>query len=202
MIELGVKINDKHASWLEAIGELSECGWWFPSNGAVVMTSRPIGILHQDAQGRLHNANGPAIQWNDGYSLYAFHGVRVGKDIIENPELITTDQIMKETNSEVRRVMCERMGWEKFITEAGLTMIDECDDPANMPNKLRLYETPEQVLGVPVRLLSVVNATPKLNGEIPRYAITVPAEIDSALAGAAWSFDVDVKMYKSMARAT
>jgi len=187
---------------------IANAGWWWPHKDFVIVCDRPREI-HREQVGdrgwgshRLHNERGPAISWRDDWALYFVHGVRVTEQIVLRPETLTTEQIMKEDNAEVRRIMCEKMGWEKFIHEAKLKLIHECDDPANMPNKLRLYDTPEQVLGVPVRLLSVVNATPKLNGEIPRYAITVPAEIDSALAGAAWSFDVSIEQYRDLIRAT
>ena len=65
---------------------------------------------------RLHCADGPAIAWRDGYALYFWHGVRVPQDVIEQPELITAQRILGETNAEIRRVMLERMGiYEKKI---------------------------------------------------------------------------------------
>jgi hypothetical protein len=204
-LELDNNLWDKSRAFEQTI---ANAGWWWPHKDFVIVCDRPREI-HREQVGdrgwgshRLHGERGPAISWRDDWALYFVHGVRVTEQIVMRPETLTTEQIMKEDNAEVRRIMCEKMGWEKFIHEAKLQLIHECDDPANMPNKLRLYDTPEQVLGVPVRLLSVVNATPKLNGEIPRYAITVPAEIDSALAGAAWSFDVSVEQYRDLIRAT
>ena len=99
-------------------------------------------------------------------------------------------------------MMCEIMGWDRFVKEAKLTLVDECDDPANAPHTLRLYDIPEQIFDVEVRLLLMVNATPKPSGIVPRYGITVPVEIDSALAGAAWMADVPVEQYKTLARAS
>ena len=204
-LELDNNLWDRSRAFEQTI---ANAGWWWPHKDFVIVCDRPREI-HREQVGdrgwnshRLHNERGPAISWRDDWALYFVHGVRVTEQIVLRPETLTTEQIMKEDNAEVRRIMCEKMGWEKFIHEAKLKLIHECDDPANMPNKLRLYDTPEQVLGVPVRLLSVVNATPKLNGEIPRYAITVPAEIDSALAGAAWSFDVSIEQYRDLIRAT
>jgi len=202
LVELGARLDENYQSWLEAMDELVECGWWFPYRGAVVMTGRPRGILHLDPQGRLHNSKGPAIQWKDGYKLYYFHGTRVSEEIIEHPELITVKAIMKETNSEVRRCMCEIMGWDNYVREAKLKLVDECDDPANAPHKLRLYDVPEQVFDVPVRLLLMVNATPKRDGVVPLYGETVPKECKTALGAAAWQIDVSEEVYARMARAS
>ena len=181
--------------------DLTGSGWWFPYSGFVVMSSRP-SELNRDPQGRLHSTKGPAISWKDGYALHYFHGTAVPSAIIEHPESITVKAIMKESNAEVRRCMCEIMGWDRYVKEAKLKLVDQCADPANEPHKLRLYDVPEQVFDVPVRLLLMVNATPKVDGIVPRYGITVPKDVKSALEGAAWMADVSVEQYRTLSRAT
>ena len=153
---------------------------------------------------RLHNENGPAISWRDGWALYFIHGVRVTEQIVMRPETLTIKQILGESNAEVRRIMCERYGWERFTADAQLRQIDECPDPANAPNMLRLFDLPDQfqVFGTPVRLLTCVNATPERSGEIRRFGITCPVEIDSAMGAAAWSFGVTAKEYAELESAT
>ena len=202
LLEIGAHLDDKHSEWLGAFAELSEMGWWIPYNGLVVMTGRPQGIIHQDAQGRLHHEKGPAMKWADGWRLYAVHGVRVPEDIIEHPEDITAERVLKESNAEVRRVMCEQMGWDRFVDEAKLELVDECPDPANSPHTLALYDTPEQVLGVPIRVLLCSNATPERDGVVRRFGLTVPVECETALGASAWTFDLTEKQYRDMARAT
>ena len=186
---------------LNACLDLTGTGFWFAYENAVFMCDNPIE-LNLDAQGRLHNDHGPSMLFADGYSLYSFHGTRVSADIIEHPESITVEAIFKEANSEVRRCMCELMGWDRFVTEAKLKLVDECDDPANAPHKLKLYDVPEQVFDVPVRLLLMVNATPKRDGIVPLYGETVPMECETALSAVSWQFDVSEEMYSRLARAT
>ena len=198
---VGLTYPEQQNSALDAAIDLTECGLWFPYENVVIMCEKPIEY-NLDAQGRTHNDHGPSMLFADDYALFNFHGVTIPKSLVEHPELITTDQIMKESNSEVRRVMCEIMGWDRFVAEAKLTLIDECDDPANAPHTLRLYDIPEQIFDVEVRLLLMVNATPKPSGIVPRYGVTVPVEIDSALAGAAWMADVPVEQYRQLVRAT
>jgi len=98
--------------------------------------------------------------------------------------------------------MCERMGWENFVCQAKLKLVHECDDPGNSPNKLRLYDIPMKVMDTKVRLLLCTNGTPKPNGEIPSYGITVPVEISIADEAAAWIAGVDVEMYRMIERRT
>jgi hypothetical protein len=47
-------------------------------------------------------------------ALYSIHGTRVPQWIVENPEQITIEEIFKEKNAEIRRIMCERFGFRKF----------------------------------------------------------------------------------------
>ena len=200
--EIGLALDPKQEAWIDAMRDLTQMGWYWPFEKGVVMSRRPIGNIYRDAQGRLHNEKGPAIEWADGFAIYSFHGTRVPSEIIEHPELITAESVMKEPNSEVRRCMCEMMGWERYIKEAKLQLVDECDDPANAPHTLKLYDVPEQVFNVKVRLLLMVNATPKRDGIVPIYGETVPATCNTALEGAAWQVDVPVEMYSRMARAS
>jgi hypothetical protein len=64
-----------------------------------------------DEQGRLHCEDGPAALFNDGFSLYAWHGVwLLGKEwIITDPERITAKVFQNESDLRVKRVMIERL---------------------------------------------------------------------------------------------
>lgn len=48
-------------------------GWVIPCASMCLLCDRPE-VIHLDADGRLHNADGPAIRWRDGFSVYALHG--------------------------------------------------------------------------------------------------------------------------------
>lgn len=51
-----------------------ECGWLFPVKGVCFVCDRPRKIL-LDSENRLHAEGEPAIQFSDGFSVYARHGV-------------------------------------------------------------------------------------------------------------------------------
>ena len=51
-------------------------GWWWAFSDVAVLTERPTA-LHRDAAGRLHNPDGMALQYPDGWGIHALHGVRV-----------------------------------------------------------------------------------------------------------------------------
>jgi hypothetical protein len=173
-----------------------------------MVSDRPTEI-HREQVGprgwgshRLHCTTGPAIAWRDGWALWFIHGVRVDERIVMHPETITVAEVWGESNAERRRVMIEAIGWDRFVVDAGLALVDQCPDPANAPHTLTLYDLPTQVYGEPVRLLLCTNASPERDGTRRRYGLTCPADVNSALAAAAWIAGVSPKVYKSMERAT
>jgi hypothetical protein len=57
-------------------------GWWWAYPEAAVLTERPV-LLHLDEQGELHHDTGPALSYPDGWSLWAWHGVQVPRELVE-----------------------------------------------------------------------------------------------------------------------
>ncbi|UWZ84629.1 DUF6745 domain-containing protein [Occallatibacter riparius] len=114
----------------EATAE-SAC-WWWPHRDFVIVSERPLEIHRELADPprprgwgshRLHREDGLAISFRDGWGVWSWHGTRVTRQIIEAPETLTVAQIAAEENAEVRRVMVERMGWERFCSEAKMKII-------------------------------------------------------------------------------
>jgi len=111
------------------------CGAVYPFADLCIVTDRPE-VIARDEIGRLHAQDGPALRYRDGYALYAVHGVRVPHDVIEEPASVTVERIDAEPNSEVRRVMVERYGLERYIRESGAELIDEDTDIHGLPRRL------------------------------------------------------------------
>jgi hypothetical protein len=115
------------------VSAAKECGWWWPFENAVIITSKPTAI-HRDENFRLHSEDGFSLVYPDGWGIHAWHGVRVPANVIEQPNTITIEQIRKEENAEVRRVMIERMGWDRFCDSAKLRVIHTDTMTANFPS--------------------------------------------------------------------
>ena len=81
-----------------------------------IISDRPE-VLKVDERNRPHCDDGPFCRWRDGTALYSVHGVRVPAWLIEQPERLTVHAIDAERNEEVRRVMIERFGWERYGRE-------------------------------------------------------------------------------------
>lgn len=105
------------------IGIAKNCGWWSPYEECVIFQHRH-SELHLDKEGRIHNENGPAMLYRDGYCVWGIHGNRVTAQIVMRPETLTVEQIHKEPNQDVRSIMVDRFGWIRYIKESGAELID------------------------------------------------------------------------------
>jgi len=135
-MELHLKITydpqkSEHLGWWQDITE--SANWWFPYEGYCFVSERPIRCAI-DEERRLHHESLAAMEFKDGWKVYAYHGVTVSAQVIETPETITIEQIKKEENAEVRRCMVERMGWERFYVEAGMKVLHEDTLESNFPS--------------------------------------------------------------------
>lgn len=107
--------------------------WWWALDKATVLVERPERSVSMDEEGRLHHDTDACIKYreDDGrqWGVYAHHGVRIppGKEFIfTDPDKVTAEVILKEDNAELRRVMLEKVGYERIVDN--MTLID--DDPA------------------------------------------------------------------------
>jgi hypothetical protein len=184
-----------------AYEDAMSAGWWWPTRAFVMVCDLP-SVLHIESAGgrnRLHCETGPAVAWADGWGVHSWHGTRVPADLIETDWGV--EKIMAETNTEVRRCAIEKMGWDRFVTAAGMKLADEAPDPGNPGQVLRLYDVPRTVLDLPVRVLVAHNATRERNGDRHVFGLTVPTDCKTAIAAAAWSFGVTTKEYRQLTRA-
>ena len=156
-------------SGLSKIAENCALCYTFPD--VVVFCARPEQI-HRDAEHRLHNLNGPAIGFPDGWGVWAVHGVRIDKYIIEQPEKISIADIEGEKNAEIRRVKIDRYEAIRFkgayLLDSGAVEIHR-DDFGILYRK----ELPNDE---PYLSVKVVNSTPEPDGSFKDYWIRVDAQ--------------------------
>jgi hypothetical protein len=180
------------------------CGWWWPRENLCVISDRPAvlrtePVPGEDDERRLHAADGPAVEYPDGWSMHAWHGIRVPSWVIESP---TVDRIAVEPNVEVRRCAIERIGWDAFIDQAALRLVGCSDDPGNPGSELRLYDLPYALWGTPTRLLLVVNGSVERDGTRRRYGLHVPPGFDDPLDAAGWTYGLTGAQYALLQRRT
>lgn len=160
------------------MGLARSCGWFWPFEGVVVLTERPV-VLQRDARHRLHREDGPALLYSDGFALWRWHGVAVPRDVVESPEKITLKHIEGETNAEVRRIMVERYGHERFLRESKAELIDSCPDD----HELIGMRTAKLWRIADITMLDLLNSTPEPDGSVKRYVIPVDGDRYDGRAG-------------------
>lgn len=99
------------------------CGWFWTYEDAVIASYLPTE-LHRNENGDLHNFNGPAIAWEDGEAMYFFNGVAVKKEYALKSEF-TKEEIVGETNADVRAQILLKIGINKVVDVLGALVEDE-----------------------------------------------------------------------------
>ena len=121
--EIGLKYPDKQQKGLNLMTTLCKSSfWWYPFKGFCVCSEKPKFIFREND--RLHNVTGAAIEFRDGYKLWSIDGMTVTEQIVMMPETLTIQQIEDETNVEIRRIMIQRFGEEKYLIETKAVCID------------------------------------------------------------------------------
>lgn len=194
--KFGLECCDK----LNGIFQVAQnAGWWWLFENTVIITERPKSLTF-DPQGRLHNEDGPALLYPDGFAVYAWHGTRVPASLIEDGGWNTTE-IFGESNAEIRRCGIEKMGWDKFVDEGGMTLVASCPDPGNPGNTISLYDLPETLADLyeqPARVFLCTNGTVERDGTRRKFGLVVPAHHTDPIEAAADMYQFPVEAYRNL----
>jgi hypothetical protein len=163
-----------------------ECHWFYPFLEFCIISDKPT-VLQRDERGLLHNPDGQALGYRDGWGLYAVHGVFLPGEIIEHPESVTVQRIEAEENAEIRRVMLEKYGLGRYLMDSGAKEIHH--DETGI-----LYRKPIDG-DEPLVMVRVVNSTPEIDGSSKEYFLRVPPDTKTAREGVAWTFDMPASEY-------
>ncbi len=161
--------------------------WWFECDGIVFVSERP-SVLTVDAQGRLHNEQGPALDYGDGFRVCAIHGVRVEAEAVLHPEHITLRRIETESNIEVRRVLTMLYGPARYLKDSGATL-EHQDERGKLWRKKRTEDAD-------LVMVEVVNSTPEPDGSLRSYLLRVPPGMRTASEAVAWTFGMQSRHYR------
>jgi hypothetical protein len=173
---------------LDGLGEVARsAGWWWPFAKVAVVCERPTA-LHRDEAGRLDNGDGPALAYPDGFALCAWRGMPVPAAFLAELATLTPDRIRAEENAELRRVMLEYYGYDRYLTDSGARPVDRDETGTLWRIALEGDE--------PVVMVEVLNSTPEPDGSVRTYWLRVPPTTRTARAGVAWTFGVPEEAYQ------
>lgn len=139
----------------------------------------------------LHGEETAAVEWEDGTKLYFHNGVEVPEKPVMRPDKVTREDIISETNAEVRRCYQEIMGSERFAKCLGLVTLDSAVD--RFGHDITLYRTrdKDKLAGNYIRFAGVTCPSTQR-----RYFLCVPPHISSAVEAVAWSFGKTPEEYR------
>ncbi len=144
-----------------------------------ILIGRPR--LRLGRSGTLHAADEPAVVWPDGSERWYWNGITVPEAIVEARHELTAPLVARVENQELRRVLLERIGWERFLETANAELRAQDDFG-------KLWTTTIRLDGERTHLVEVVNATAEPDGSYRRYFLRVPPGIDTAREAVAWTF--------------
>ncbi|WP_093170127.1 DUF6745 domain-containing protein [Sinosporangium album] len=182
---------DTHSTtWPDGLASLAtvarSAGWWWPFDNLAIVCERPTE-LHRDELSRLHRGDGPALAYPGGFGLHAWSGMPVPKDFITTLVNVTPERIRHEDNAELRRVMLEHYGFDRYLADTGAKPVQR-DETGVL---WRVHMDGDE----PIVMVEVINSTPEPDGTSRRYWLRVPPGTTTAREGVAWTFGVDPDDY-------
>ncbi|MET8149190.1 DUF6745 domain-containing protein [Actinoplanes sp. NPDC049668] len=165
------------------------CGWWWANERVAVLTERPA-TLARDNVGRLHRGEGAAMEFPDGYGLWAWRGMPIPADLAAELPTLDVDRIRREENAEIRRVMLEHFGYERYLRESGARR-----SGSDETGTLWYLDLPGDE---PLVMVEVVNSTPEPDGTSRVYWLRVPPRTRTAREGVAWTFGLTPEEYRPL----
>ena len=104
-------------------------------------------------------------------------GIRVSRRVAFNPETITYQEVLSERNVELRRILLERMGYERFMEQAQAKVIDQDKDPGGDRRLMKVgMEADEDLVCLAVTCPSTGR----------QYMLRVPPSTRTCHQAAAW----------------
>jgi hypothetical protein len=113
----------------------------------------------------------------DSRTPLRWRGVQVDRRIVFAPETITAQEVLETRNSELRRVMLERMSHEKFLLEVNAEVLDQDHDTGGVRKLLKVNLEDDEAL---VAIWVICPSTDR------NYVLRVPPSMKTCRQAAAW----------------
>ncbi len=160
------------------------CGWILPYEKVCIVCDRPVSLAF-DAQFRLHAEGKPALQFFDGFSVYAFQGVRLPKIYGElHPHQWRASWLLNESDVDLQRSLIKGIGYGRLSQELSTIELDAWSE-------YTLLEIDAIVDEEPIVLLKMSCPSTGLI-----HVVRVPPEIRSAREAVCWiNWEVDPETF-------
>jgi len=173
-------------NWIVFQSIVRDCGWIYPYDKVCILCEKPIA-LSADSNHRLHAEETPAVQFADGVSIYAYHGVILPEWYGSlHPHQWQSKWVLKEQNAEVRRALIQGITYDRICQELAVRELDSWQEYTLLSIE---FDDDFSIRGnaKPVYLLKM---TCPSTGHI--HALRVPPNVRSALEAIRWvNWDID-----------
>src|SRR5262245_15911668 len=100
------------------------------SFGAMLMEDRALLCerpeeLVLDEECRLHRPDGPVVKYRNGSTVFALDGIIVPDRVVLAPQDLRAADVKAASNQEVRRIVMERMGPQRFFEEMKMKLVHQ-----------------------------------------------------------------------------
>ena len=149
--------------------------------GCAKVTELPEGLRVRGAI-EVADSGLTALPWSLRSTRLFWRGVHVPSDVAFHPESITVGEILAEKNAELRRVLLERIGLERFLSEAQPEELNVDHDAGGERRLLRIRLLDgEDLVCVSVRCPSTGN----------HHLLRVPPHMRTCRQAIAWTAGFD-----------
>jgi len=102
----------------------SELGLFYPLKNILIVGSRPSKI-HM-VNGRLHKDEGAAVEYSDGWKVFALNGILMDPEQVLTPaEKILPESVLRENNADRRRELIRKVGIERMLSKLPHNSLDK-----------------------------------------------------------------------------
>ncbi|MEG3896159.1 leucine-rich repeat domain-containing protein [Microcoleus sp. SVA1_B6] len=178
--KFGITLDEKARELLRCKQQLfEECGWILPFEKICLICDRPLH-LRFDTENLLHAEGESAIAFADGYSLYFHHGVKLPETYGKvHPDLWEAQWLLSEENAELRRLLIERIGYDRLCCELQAVVLDSWQEYTLL-----------KIDNADVEPIYLLKMTCPSMGFI--HALRVPPDVESAKEAIRWvNWDID-----------
>lgn len=112
----------------------------------------------------------------------------VPRTFLDELTALTPERIRDEENAELRRVMLEYYGYDRYLDESGAVPVHR--DETGVLWRVELAGDEDVVM------VEVVNSTPEPDGTNRTYWLRVPPTTRTAREGVAWTFGLAAEAYE------
>ncbi len=119
---------DNYPSLYDCYREVLQTGLLYPMETFCIVGNRPSSIK-RNTTGQLHSDGSPALQYTDGFKIWALNGVLVPQYLAETRgENINCSKFAEIDNAEVRREFVRKVGVERILQKVGGEVLDKSGD--------------------------------------------------------------------------